>query len=627
MRQSIFVCLSLLFSLVLWGKEQEKATQITGVKVFRSGAQITRTATASVPGGSSTLIFTGLSKEVNQSSVQVSGLGKFTILSVKTRKNYLQEKIDKGQVKTLKDRLKAIKKELQDIDAIVEALQIELEMLKQNMQVGGEQNGVDITVLREAAQFIGSRTKAINLELLEYRRKETKLNEEATDLTRQINELQAVKGKTTSEIVVQVEAPQPVEAQFSISYLVSAAGWSPLYDIRVPDVTSPVSLTYKAQIFQSTGIDWEGINLTLSSGDPTASTQMPELQPWYLTLDRPTYPLYKEPQRAPVAGITEVSGIVRDATTGEPVPMVNVMVKDVNGQTLNGGRTNLDGYYTIAVPPGGIKLEVTMIGYTPFTSNIYANNITALLTPDKAQLNEVEIQAAGSRASNISYGISGMDISSAANTVANTTSQRATTFEFAIEVPYDIPSDGQYHTVGIKEIELPATYTYYATPKLDLDAFLFAKVTGWEDAQLLNGTANLFFENTNVGETYLDIQQVSDTIDLSLGRDQDIIITRTKRKDYTTKQFIGNKKTATITWDLEVRNNKSHAIRLKLYDQIPVSRQEEIEVTLEEYNGSPKYNEDKGFLTWVMALPANAQEKVFFKYSVKYPKNRRLFLE
>lgn len=618
-----------LLSISLFANEQEVKTDITGVKVFRSGAQIERNATVNLPAGKSTLIFTQLSEEVNPSSVQVKGLGDFTILSVKTRLDFLTKKVEEEHVQILEDRLKAILQEKEDLKAQDDALRSEQSLLNQNMRIGGEQSGTDITALKEAAAFIQSRMLAINKALLANKRKVEKLDEEARKIGQQLVELRTVDSETTSEILVEVEAKRPMQAGFTFSYLVASAGWSPLYDIRVESVAEPVHLTYKAQIFQSTGVDWSDIDLTISSGDPTANNVMPEIKPWYLTLDRPTYPSYPSTQQQARTGINEVRGIVRDANSGEPLPFVNVAVLNSSGQVVNGSTTNMDGYYVVAVPPGGSQLKADFIGYQDYVVRITGNNINLNLTQDNVQLDEVMIMSEGTKVtrSDKSRVQGAANYAAASSTVANTVQQRATTFEFEIDVQYDIPSDGKYHMVGIKEVELPAVYTYYATPKLELDAFLFAKVTGWEDEQLVDGTANIFFENTNVGETQLNLQQVSDTIDLSLGRDKDVVVTREKRKDYTTKQFIGNKKTETITWDLAVRNNKSQAITLKLYDQIPVSQQQEVEVTLGDKSGSPEVSEDKGILTWNFDLGPAADTKVFFQYSVKYPKNRRIFLE
>ncbi|MCB0565619.1 MAG: DUF4139 domain-containing protein, partial [Phaeodactylibacter sp.] len=148
---------------------------------------------------------------------------------------------------------------------------------------------------------------------------------------------------------------------------------------------------------------------------------------------------------------------------------------------------------------------------------------------------------------------------------------QATSFEFQIKTPYDIPSDGQQYVVSIAEESLPASYEYYAAPKLNPHAFLTANVTDWEQYRLLNGPANLFFEGTYLGKSLLNVNTASDTLSFSLGIDEGIIISREKEKQYTDKQFIGNKKTQTIGWEIELRNSKRAPASIVVEDQYPIS--------------------------------------------------------
>lgn len=204
--------------------------------------------------------------------------------------------------------------------------------------------------------------------------------------------------------------------------------------------------------------------------------------------------------------------------------------------------------------------------------------------------------------------------------------ENTTSIEFKIAIPYDVPSDGQPYVVKIEEYELPANYEYYVAPKWDTDAFLTAQLTDWEQYNLLNGTANLYFEGTYLGQSRLNTQSVDDTLTVSLGRDKGIIVTRTKQKDYSDKQFIGNKMTDQIGWEIELRNKKSQAIDVVVVDQFPVSQREEIEVKLEEAKKA-EVDEITGKLTWRLNLKPNSQENLKFRYAVKYPKKGKVVLE
>jgi uncharacterized protein (TIGR02231 family) len=210
--------------------------------------------------------------------------------------------------------------------------------------------------------------------------------------------------------------------------------------------------------------------------------------------------------------------------------------------------------------------------------------------------------------------------------VPTTVSNRTTTFEFLITTPFSVPSDGRPHMVGVKQHTLPATYQHYVTPKLDKDAFLYARTTGWEDLDLLPGTANIFFEGTYVGQTHLDLSIPRDTLEVSLGRDKGVVVERVKRKKIDEKGTLGAKRTVTVGWDINVRNNKNVPVDLEIRDQYPLSQQSEIEVKLEE-KGEAIVDDQTGMLKWRMHLPPKGSKKLGFAYSVKYPKDMPVVVE
>jgi uncharacterized protein (TIGR02231 family) len=214
-----------------------------------------------------------------------------------------------------------------------------------------------------------------------------------------------------------------------------------------------------------------------------------------------------------------------------------------------------------------------------------------------------------------------------ANTiVTNTVAYRTTTSEFIIETPFTIPSDGVPHTVGVKNHSIAATFKHYATPKLEEDAFLYARTTGWEGLNLLPGEANVFFEGTFVGQSFLDLDQPRDTMDISLGRDKGVVVERVKRKASNEKAVIGGSRTVTIGWDLTVRNTKGTGVDLEVRDQHPMSPQSEIEVKLTE-KGDAVVNENNGMLTWNISLASKETRKLGFAYTVKHPKDMPVVLE
>ncbi|MCT4582956.1 MAG: DUF4139 domain-containing protein [Flavobacteriales bacterium] len=218
-----------------------------------------------------------------------------------------------------------------------------------------------------------------------------------------------------------------------------------------------------------------------------------------------------------------------------------------------------------------------------------------------------------------------LDFEIASNSLANSTTVTESTVNttFDIALPYTIKSDGKSNLIAIQEYELPVSYQYYTMPRKDHDAFLLSNIVGWGDYNLLAGDANIYFENTFVGESYLETAITNDTLSVSMGRDKSIIVTREKIKDFCKNSTLGGNKKSTRGYELTIRNNKSQAIEIEVIDQIPLSKIKEIEVELIE-NKKAEYDEKTGKLTWRLKIPANSTETVSFKFSVKYPKNQTI---
>jgi uncharacterized protein (TIGR02231 family) len=194
---------------------------------------------------------------------------------------------------------------------------------------------------------------------------------------------------------------------------------------------------------------------------------------------------------------------------------------------------------------------------------------------------------------------------------------------FEISLPYNIPSDGANHFVSIKTSSLPATYYHYLVPKIESEAFLLAKVTGWEELNLLPGKANVFYEGTYVGETVLNPAVINDTLDLAFGRDNGITITRTKLASKDSNKLLGSEITKTVPYELRIKNNKSKAINLIVEDQIPLSQNKDIKVEIQN-SGKAEYNLATGALKWDFTMNSKEYKTLKFSYAVTYNKDMPL---
>jgi uncharacterized protein (TIGR02231 family) len=192
---------------------------------------------------------------------------------------------------------------------------------------------------------------------------------------------------------------------------------------------------------------------------------------------------------------------------------------------------------------------------------------------------------------------------------------------FEIDIPYDILSNGKAHSVALKEIKLPATYKYYAAPRVDKEAFLLAEINDYSKYNLLPGEADIIFEGLYVGKTNINPNQTTDTLNLSMGRDKKISIKREKVVDKSGTKFLSSYKEQMFTYDLTIRNNKKEDIQMLLKDQYPLSSDNEITIELLE-DGKSKVNTETGILTWELKLAPNETKKIRISYKVKYPKDK-----
>src|SRR5690554_9791 len=194
---------------------------------------------------------------------------------------------------------------------------------------------------------------------------------------------------------------------------------------------------------------------------------------------------------------------------------------------------------------------------------------------------------------------------------------------FDIDIPYTILSNGKQHSVALKETQLPAAYNYVTIPKLDTNAYLVAKIKDYGDYNLLPGEANVVFEGMYVGKTFVNANANKDELTLSLGKDPNISVSRTLISDKSGTKMLSSRKVQNFVYEISVRNNKREHISIVVEDQIPISSNSDIEISLNDKGGA-KVDEEKGKLTWEINLKPNETKKIRFGYQVKSAKDKSL---
>jgi uncharacterized protein (TIGR02231 family) len=528
---AVLVSMMLLNELVF--AQQERTidfSKISDVTVFLNKAQVTREFKTRLDAGKTDLIVKGLTSQLDPQSIQVEGKGSFTILGIVHQQNYLNEFNTPPALRTLRDSLEYLQRQILIENSQKEILNKEEQMLLSNQKIGGTNQNLTVSELKAMADFYRSRLSDIVMSRMKQDVLIKKLNEKLVRIQRQVNEQNELYSRNTSEIIISVSAPAATIIDVVVNYVVANAGWYAIYDLRATNTKSPVQLSYKANVFQSTGEDWKGVKLKLSTANPSLGGLKPELYAWYLNFYRP-------------------------AVTGRAS---GVMLRK-------------------SLPAAEREIAVEEVESAPAPAETTADYVSTIQTS------------------------------------LNT--------EFDIALPYTIESSNKPTLVDIRQHELKADYIYSVAPKLDTDAFLMARATGWEEFSLLPGEANIFFEGTFVGKSYIDPNNIRDTLSVSLGRDKRVVVKREKLKDFSSRKLIGSNQKENLAFEISVRNTKNEPVKIIIEDQVPVSQNSQIEITVTDIAGA-KHNKDTGKLSWEVSLQPNETKKMTYRFEVKYPKDR-----
>jgi TonB-dependent SusC/RagA subfamily outer membrane receptor len=576
------------------GDKNIVSSTLKSAMVYRSGAELVHTAKAVLNQGNNELVIDNISNRIDINSLQIGSNGNVTILSVEFSTNFLRSEQKLPIVKRLEDSLETVTDELTKIQVVLKTNHELLELLKANKEIRGEQTGVSVTELTKMVEYYKTKTLDLQNEISRYKQREAKLVELTARIKRQIQEEEQKNNKTIGKLMLQLYCPLGGSYDFTVSYVTPAAYWNPTYDLRVENVNKPVSLSYKAKLVQTTGIDWQQVKLALSTSVPSQHNNAPEIKSWFLAY-ADVIRNYKQVYDARVPALATA-----------PAPAMQEVVVTGYSRSLksadDGDDQNREPVYVV---------NGAVISKAEF-NKIDQKAIKSMDVIKDAQATSIY----GSRASGGAVVVTLKELGDYVSVKDNELN-----VVFDIDLPYDVPTNGKEQNVNLKDYKIPAVFKYFSVPRLDKDAYLVGEVVDWESLNLLPGEANIIFEGTYIGKTSIDAASTQDTLNLTLGRDKRVVIAREKLTDFSSVKFLGSNKKQTFTYEITVRNNKKEPIQMELRDQFPLSSNKDIEVELLQHDDA-SVNNETGIVTWKVKLAPGEVKKYRLSYSVKYPKDR-----
>lgn len=268
------------------------ATTVTAVTVYPDRARVARRGAVSLEAGAHRLAVLELPLVLDPASVRAtaSATAPARLLGLEVRREFF-ENTPVAQVRELEEQLEALQDELVSLEtehallkehrAAVQGLAGATEIYARGLAYGKTTAAEQLTLLDDLQERAADLDEAL-LEVVVQRRDLKRRIDKAQG---ELKQLQGARGRERYSAVVEVELAQAGELTLELFYVVSRAGWTPLYDLRLLEAEGQppaLEVGYLAQVTQQTGEDWADAGLTLSTARPALSETLPELNPWYI---------------------------------------------------------------------------------------------------------------------------------------------------------------------------------------------------------------------------------------------------------------------------------------------------------------------------------------------------------
>ena len=511
----------------------EANSSITDITLYRGRAAITRRATLDLDAGGYSIFFRDLPSSAYLDSVQASVSENAKLLSIDTSST----PIAKDNSKLLKEilaELKDSKTQLHNADAQAESIKVQKDLLKTLIDHASndKKENVDLAVLQEQLEFIGSNMTSLGVAQIENANTQSELQQHIQMLQRRINNL-GNSSKTQRNAVVDIGVATAGTVTIELTYLVNNATWNPTYSIRANNKADLITIEYDADIQQKSGENWTDVTMTLSTAQPQQSATPPMPTPWFVDV-------YKAPPPTVTMGRKEQIFALRSTDSVVAESMMD------SEETWNLG------------------LEVAM---------------------------------------------------ASANATINSDGPAVS---FTLPRKITVTSNAQdMQTTSLGAFETEAKLFRIAVPMITDSTYIRSNVTNTSDYILLPGVASIFHGSDYVGKTSLPTIAPGESFDLDLGIDPIVIASRVLLEKETVSTGLFSSGIQTLyKYRVTISNGHEETIDVRLWDRMPVSRNEEIEVTLK--NISTPLSTDAlylsslrptGLLRWDLQLLGNTTGK------------------
>ncbi len=287
------VILALFFVRLCAQTLSTDTAKISEVTVYSDRAEVVKHLEGNLEAGEHVLNFDNLPGSADLSSVRVQGKGDFALIDIKAETIQTTDTAD-SRLKELEDKKEELAKQLKELnmsDARINnrkaALEKILTRLTTTAATATAPAEMDTTKWSSYLQFHNESLEKCDKEIFANAQTTLGVQKEINRIVREIENMNVQRVKYRNVAKVKIEVKKSGLIQLDVSYIVHGPSWRPSYDVRANTVQGNLELTYNAEVRQSTGEDWKGVALKLSTAQPGIAGREPHLSPWFINKQQP----------------------------------------------------------------------------------------------------------------------------------------------------------------------------------------------------------------------------------------------------------------------------------------------------------------------------------------------------